>query len=208
MNVYRYQKMVNQFLKLNEYEGYRMDMTILKSVYFRKVTKKGTYIIKILEGAYYDAVVFKQRTEDKHYERIPYENMEKSVKQLVKMINTIMKKANEHYEGILPFYEHMIEKTLFKVTSIVEDIPSYKQNPLAYPCQLIVWMDIWKENEKIGDIQWVIQNKSPSETYGKWEVGTKKVTYQQGECGYKEVECLRKKLTEQLNKPNRIRHLF
>jgi len=200
--------MVHHFLKWKEYEGYQMDMMILKTIFFRKETKKHTYLIKVLEGAYYEAVIFQQRKEDKHYERISYEKAEKSVKELALSINAIVHKANEHYESILPFYEHKMGTLLFRVTSMAEDMPMYKKDPLAYPRVIYVWMDIWKEKKKIGEIQWVVQNKTEDKHYATWEIGTKKISYQQGECGYKEVECLRKTLMERLNKPNRLRHLF
>jgi hypothetical protein len=102
----------------------------------------------------------------------------------------------------------VIGETTFTVSSFSEEMPRYKDFPISYPTCITVWMDIYKEKEKIGEIQLLVRHKMTKKEQVKWEVETKKIVYQHDECRYKDVETLKILLLEVLNKPHRLRHLF
>jgi len=210
--MYRYQKMMNEFLEMKEFKGYEMDYTILKGFYFECETKHHNYIIHIPDGAYQDPKIKKQRKKDKRFERIGTENLDSETYKLYQKIKKTIINANKLYIPILPGYRKAFGSLSLETKNMVENMPEYKKYPIEFPDRITIWCDLSWNNTYLFELKFSIINRGMDERTPFWIKGETNLdeleTHKEYFLMEEHLMLYISEIVETLNKPYRLRHIY
>jgi hypothetical protein len=209
MTLYRYEKMLNQFKELECFERYTADDTAIKNIIFNLKKGDERYIIEIARGAFEEPRIYKV-DEGKRQRVIDVVDVNLEVQQTYYKINSIMEKANEHYKELLPNYEYESDSYKIKIRNVIEVIVG--KNKTSYPDEIFMYIQIFKEERLIGEVEYCFINISTKPYIPMWVLES---------CSYDEkllksvgfqiqlfIKEEAKVLLERWNKPHRVQQMF
>lgn len=208
--MYRYQRMIEEFYKMEEFKGYEMDYSIIRNIYFEFVDKeKGYYLIKITDGAFWKPKVFKLRGNDRRFVKASEEEKESlELKKIITKISTIIKRSNSNYENIIPEYVFKGEKYNIKVEMMIEAFEDYNTYPIKPPIEIKLFLKIInKKDKKEEELIFILKNVSKNDKIEEWEFQNKGGLEMKNEIK-KDLETYISETESKLNKKYKIRKLL
>lgn len=209
--MYRYEMMINKMRELEEFKGYIMDYFVMSKLWFEKKSRTKEYLIEyangITETFFQPRVYVKQKNYE--YRQIKHPQTESEIQQFIRKLNIIIQEANSDYTKIMPY--SVLEKEEYKfIIRHFYETNGTKANPLSYPQEIRIHMDISKQEDLIRETELVFINENfKNGTYPKWRF-EKQYTFSKKEKE-NDLDEIVEKQAEQieiiLNKPYRFAHL-
>lgn len=205
--MYRYQKMLQSYLKMDEFVGYEVDYTVLKGFYFEEKIDESVYQIQVMDGAYRRPKVKKIDAETKRLETIQIQYTPTEIRELYERIVQVMDTANKPYELLIPGYVWTQNNRTMRISYIGEDFPHHRMYPMHDPEEIRLWIELFLGEQYITEIRLVLRNKQPNTPIPYWHVA--KTNAKTLDVASKEMlQQYIQNVKTQLNKMYRVRALF
>lgn len=206
--MYRYARMMNEFKKLPEYDGFISTNTSMKQFLFRKQENE-QYLIEIKDAALSPASIY-MKDKNNQYIFVEKEACELEVQKTYEEVEKIRKQQNLIFSTFLPGEEHIWGDYTIRYFDIIEEYDSHRI-PHDFPNCLWIWADVIYQNQTIGEIRNVLENQG-REDIPYWKLQECQwrnfSTMELSPFMKQKIEAEGKRMQEKMNMNYRLHHLL